>query len=243
MFRNIAKILWLSVLLVAGIVGIWIYQQQFSASKKIAQLEAEKKELKQVVDRLSAEKRVADLLVQKQWTDHGILKTQLLMVEYARDGSPLPARSFTLDGKMVHVDAMVIKFDRGFVKSGDELRGHSIALFTRIYGDHQTPADGYEIDKPGKIPDFYRGSAPADVHFEEDLWKNFWRLVDDENYRKEKGVRVAQGEAVWLPFEPGRLYTITLEAAGGLNMVSQPVKGIYQAALDAHQTSEEPRTK
>jgi hypothetical protein len=45
------------------------------------------------------------------------------------------------------------------------------------------------------------------------------------------GVRVAQGEGVWRPFEPGRLYTITLESNGGLNVHSEPLRGIYQEAL------------
>ena len=231
MLKNLTKILWLTTLLFIAGAGLWIYQDQFFAARKMARLEAEKRALEQVVERLSAEKRVADVLVKKQWTDHGMLKTQLLFVEYARDGTPLPARVFTLDGKMVHVDAMVIKFDRDFVKSGDALRGHSLALFTRIYGDHQAPADASMIDTPDQIPAFYRGSSSENSRFETDLWLNFWKLVDDENYRKEKGVRVAQGEAVWMPFEPDRLYTITLESAGGLNMTSQPIKGIYQAAL------------
>lgn len=231
MFKQLTKIIWLTLLLFIAGAGLWIYQDQFFAARKMAKLEAEKKQLEQVVQRLSAEKRVADVLVKKQWTEKGVLQTQLLFVEYAQNGDSLPARLFTLQGKMVHVDAMVIKFDRDFVKNGDPLRGHSIALFTKIYGDHQIPADAPMIDSPDQIPAFYRGSNSLNSKFETDLWHNFWRLVDDESYRKEKGVRVAQGEAVWLPFEPNRLYTITLEAAGGLNMTSSPIKGIYQAAL------------
>ncbi|HEY1686078.1 MAG TPA: hypothetical protein VGG19_15035 [Tepidisphaeraceae bacterium] len=229
--KYFTKILWLTTLLFIAAAGLWMYQDQFFAARKLAKLEAEKHELEQVVQRLSAEKRVADCLVKKQWTDHGVLQTQVLFVEYARDGEPLPAREFTLSGKMVHIDAMVIKFDRDYVKSGDALRGHSIALFARIYGDHQTPADAPVIDAPDQIPAFYRGASSESSKFETDLWHNFWKLVDDENYRKQQGVRIAQGEAVWLPFQPDRLYTITLESAGGLNMTSQPIKGIYQAAL------------
>ena len=61
MLRNLAKIIWLSVLVVAGSVGIWIYQEQISASHKIAELEAQKKQLDESVQRLSTEKRVADI--------------------------------------------------------------------------------------------------------------------------------------------------------------------------------------
>ena len=67
-----------------------------------------------------------------------------------------------------------------------------------------------------------------------DLWKNFWKLADDAAYREQMGVRVAQGEGVWRPFEPGNLYTLTLESNGGLNITSEPVKGIYKELLHEH---------
>jgi hypothetical protein len=69
------------------------------------------------------------------------------------------------------------------------------------------------------------------MDFERDLWANFWKLADDEAYRKEIGVRVAQGEAVWTKFRPDLLYALTLESNGGLNITSSPLKGIYREAL------------
>src|ERR1041384_2549613 len=134
MLRNVLKIVWLSALVMAGSVGIWIYQEHFSASRQIAKLEAQKKQLETIVGRLSAEKRVAEIIVTDQHQNGSMLTTELLFVEYAKDGSSLPAKSFTIDGRMVHIDAMVIKFERELVKLDDPLRGHSIALFTRIYG-------------------------------------------------------------------------------------------------------------
>ena len=63
------------------------------------------------------------------------------------------------------------------------------------------------------------------------MWKDFWRLTTDPAYRAEKGVRLAEGQSNWGPFENGRLYTITLQAAGGLDMTSEPLKGIYKEAM------------
>ena len=77
----------------------------------------------------------------------------------------------------------------------------------------------------------YRGADPRVGEFEHELWTNFWKLAEDEAYRKEKGVRVAQGEGVWVPFQPDRLYTLTLESDGGLNITSSPLKGVYREAL------------
>ena len=93
------------------------------------------------------------------------------------------------------------------------------------------PVTGQRIDEPGRIPDVYRGADPYVMDFERDLWSNFWKLADDEGYRKATGVRVAQGEAVSTKFQPDRLYTVTLESDGGLNIVSSPLKGIYREAL------------
>jgi hypothetical protein len=167
----------------------------------------------------------------------GVQHTTLLFVEYARDGSALPPKSFTIEGKEAHIDALVVKFDHGFVEQNDALRGHSIALFTKLYGDRQSPEQAFMIDQPGKIPDFYRGADPQVSSFEQELWQNFWRLADDEAYRQSKGVRIANGQGVWGPFEADKLYTITIESNGGLNISNEPLKGIYREALKRRNTT------
>src|SRR4051794_18980436 len=126
MLRALSKIIGLCCLLVAGSVGIWFWQDHFTTSAHIAKLEKEKEALKQVVQRLSDERRVAELLVTEQKLDSsGELRTTLLFVEYTRNNESLPPKLFTIVGKWAHIDATVIKFDRHFVSDGDELRGHS----------------------------------------------------------------------------------------------------------------------
>jgi hypothetical protein len=72
------------------------------------------------------------------------------------DGKQLPPRFFTIKGNVAHIDAMVIKFEQDFIKKGDPLRGHSLVLFHRLYGDYQAPVEGFMIDMPGKPPEVYR---------------------------------------------------------------------------------------
>jgi hypothetical protein len=170
-------------------------------------------------------------MVVEQFVKDGKPFTTLLFVEYDHNGQPLAPKRFTIEGNRAHIDAMVIKFDREFIKAGDDLRGHSIVLFHRLFGDKQKPEDAFPIDEPGKVPDLYKSADPRVAEFEQGLWNNFWRLTMDDAYRKEKGVRVANPESPWGPFEPDRLYTITLEADGGLNITSEPLKGIYREAL------------
>jgi hypothetical protein len=231
MLRGITRIIGLAFMIVAGSVALYVYQDRFSAAHKIERLQEEKKVLQEVVQRLGDEKRVADLLVTDQRFVNGVPRTTLLLVEYDKAGQPLPAKSFDIVGNQAHVDALLIKFDQHFVSEGDPLRGHSIALFQRIYGDHENPADAQRIDEPGKIPLVYRGADPRVSEYELELWQNFWRLADDAQYRAEKGVRVANGQGVWGPFEPDKLYTITLESDGGLNIQHEPLKGIYREAI------------
>jgi hypothetical protein len=232
MLRTFARIFALCCLVFIGSVGIWSFSDRFSTSHQIAQLEKEKAALVQVAQRLTDERRVAELLVTNQRADaSGNLQTTLLFVEYTRGGESLPPKVFTIQGKIAHVDAMVIKFDQNFVREGDPLRGHSIALFTRIYGDNQSPADAKSIDEPGKIPDIYRDADPRVATFEQQLWQDFWRLTDDEQFRKEHGVSVAMGQGVWGMFEPEKLYRITTQSNGGLLLTSEPMKGIYREAM------------
>ena len=234
MLQWLRKIFGLTAFIIAGAVGIWLYESHFSQSHELAKLEEKNHVLTQMVQRLSDEKRVAEVLVTDQKIISGVQQTTLLFVEMDKTNHSLPPKSFTLEGSMAHIDALVIKFDRHFISEGDPLRGASIALFTKIYGDKQTPANAFAIDEPGKIPDIYRGSDPRISEFEQDLWKDFWKLTDDANYRLENGVRIANGQGLWGPFEPGKLYTITLESDGGLNMTSAPVQEIYLEALKQH---------
>jgi hypothetical protein len=231
MLRSTAKIVLLTVLVLSAAVATLHYRAGQSLESLLQREQERTAELKQIVSRLTSESRVADVIVTAQQVVEGRLATSIVFVEYTADGAPLPAKRFTIPGKMVHLEAMVIKFEGRFVAENDPLRGHSVALFTRLFGDAQAPADAFRIDPEGEVPRIYRKPDGTADSFERDLWRNFWRLADDAEYRNSMGVRVAQGEGIWRPFEPGRLYTITLEGNGGLNVHSEPLRGIYQEAL------------
>jgi hypothetical protein len=233
MFRQIYKSLLVLVLLTASGGGLLLYREHNSVEHKLEEANRRADELKQVVSRLETVRRVADIMVTDQTESAGILRTTLLFVEYARDGvTPLePSKYFTIEGNKAHVDAMVIKFDGKFVEQNDPLRGHSLALFLRLFGENQDPAHGFPIDEPGHIPAIYKGSDPQAEPFERELWANFWKLADDPDYRNSMGVRVAQGESPWRDFQKGWLYKLTLDSSGGLNFEPEKIKGIYQEAL------------
>ena len=236
MYRGALRLILLLAIVSAGTIGIVVYHAHHSVEGQLEEEQQKNAELRQIVQRLTSERRVADVMVTDQQTVGGTLRTSILFVEYNRDGIAMPAKHFTIDGKIIHLDAMVIKFDGQYVEQNDPLRGHSIALFTRLYGEDQSPSAAFPVDEPGEVPAVYRDPDPQVNQFQQDLWKNFWKLADDADYRSKMGVRVAQGEGVWRPFEPEKLYTITLESNGGLNIRSEPLKGIYREALKAAAT-------
>ena len=232
MLGTLNRLAWILVaaILLAG-ASFWLYRYTENA-RKLRQLEQEKQQLQQMVERLTSERRVAEVLVMGRRMAGGVPQTELLFVEYAHNGETAASvRRFTIQGNEVHVDAKVISFDRGFLYENDPLRGSSIALFTRIYGDKTAPEHGEAIDPEGAAPEVYRGGDPRAAQFEASLWKDFWRLLEDEQYAKEHGVRIAQGEGVWWPPLEGKLYTLSIESDGGLALNSEPVKAIYIEAM------------
>jgi len=181
-------------------------------------LKRERAQLAEVIERLDVERRVAEIEVLQQHKNaQGDIQTILRFTEFDRNAKPLEPLVFGVPSDTPHFDALVIKFDRDYVKRGDQLRGHSLALFRRVYGDTQPPNSGYWIGKRAGVPDVYRvADQPSD--FELKLWDEFWTYASDPEKSAEAGVRIAQGEAVYTPMKPGETWRLTLDADGGLNL-------------------------
>jgi len=190
--------------------------------RRAERLAHERRQLAEVIERLNVERRVAEIEVLERHTDeHGeVLQTVIRMTEVGRKGQSLAPQMFGVAGRFPHFDALVIKFDNALVAHGDQLRGRSLALFRRVYGETQAPEDGYWLGRRGDVPDVYRVS-PDPSEFEVNLWREFWSYATDPAKARSAGVRVAQGEAVYAPMSPGECWTLTLEADGGLNLAKQ----------------------
>ena len=235
MYRALVRTCVAVVLLTAAYACVVWYRTGTTERRVIARLEQQREELQQqkqqlqdVVDRLGTAKRVADVIVTDQQSPAGQTPTtKLLFVEYDRTGRPMAPREIVVRGTTAHVEAMVIEFEPAKVVKGDPLAGHAIALFTRIFGEHDTPAAATPIDTPGQIPAFYQNADAKVSAFEQRLWQTFWQLSRDAGLRSEMGVHVAVGKGVWGPFEPDVLYTLTLQPDGNLSRTAEPVRGAY----------------
>ncbi|MCH2160480.1 MAG: hypothetical protein MK085_01265 [Phycisphaerales bacterium] len=143
--------------------------------------------------------------------------TSLRFIELDDEGRELGRREYSVPGNVIHVDAWTARFPLEDVAAGQPLRDRTIVLLRRLYSDLMPPREGLPIDTPGGIPTGYAGSERA--HYEQAIWSNFWRIASDPNAAMEKGLRVAQGEAVYKPMQPGEAYELRVEASGGMTLV------------------------
>jgi hypothetical protein len=205
--------------------GAWFYWNHTEKDRVIAEQQRVITEIGKKLDRAWSNEIVADVRVTALRKDAaGKPMIDLTFTQY-EPGTENPTfqRSLTLTGEEMYIDALVVKFDRKFVDTGDGLRGKSLLLFRRAFGDQQKPVDGVPLFpvQPGAqvlIPEKLQVDAvPSD--FERKIWSQFWDLANDPDRAKAEGVAVAQGEAPHVKPVVGQVYKLTLKASGGLDMV------------------------
>lgn len=217
----------LIVLAASGVGAVYLFWSPEARllRQENQELLRQRRELEGMVERLTGEQRIAEIHVIDQVQPGELVNgvpavsvaTTIEFIEVDRQGNTLPGKRFLIHDGLIFFDALVIQFDQEQVAAGDALRGKSLALFRRVYGEHQKPVDGYAIDPAGQIPDVYRvNPMPSDL--EKKLWSRFWDYATNPALAKQEGVRVAQGEAVYAPMRKGDTWTITLQNNGGLNL-------------------------
>lgn len=139
-------------------------------------------------------------------------------IELSPDGDPIGSpREFRFASDVLYIDNWIVKFDDRFVKDKDLQRGTSLCLFRRIFGEDQSPSQGYLLDEVGMRPQAYaRGGQPTE--FESQIWSQFWEFANNPKKAAEMGIRAANGEAVSIQVRPGMAYNIELRASGGLSI-------------------------
>ena len=144
------------------------------------------------------------------------VRTTVRFTELGEDGQPLAVgKELTVEGKTLYVESLVIQFEDSYVEQGDALRGTSLCMFRRLFGENQNPSQGVALDSPDQFPLAYSGDTTTDpVH--RALWQRFWEYANDPALAKQLGVRTMQGEAPFIEARVGKTYRLELRAAGGL---------------------------
>jgi hypothetical protein len=118
---------------------------------------------------------------------------------------------------MVYVDYLRVTFDDKYIESADLDRSTSLALFQRIFGEHQEPVEGFQLDTIGTRPTAYgRGSDMSD--FERKIWDDFWLIANDPQKAAELGIHAAHGNAVSMRVQPHKSYEVELRSTGDMTI-------------------------
>ena len=191
---------------------------------EVAEKEREIQELSFALQLLKIDRRIAKIEVLAQGANEQEperVRTTLRFTELDPGGEPLAeGREITVEGKTIYVESLVIKFEDSYVESADPLRGTSLCLFRRIFGENQSPEEGTLLDPSGELPAAYAGdTTPTPLH--RSLWERFWDYANDPELARELGVRAIHGEAPFIEARPGKTYRLQLRASDGLTLLAE----------------------
>ena len=185
--------------------------------------------LKQVVKRLSADSRIAEVLVtQSAFNEEtGKIETTIKFLEYDSKGQPLKPRYFTFQGNIIQFQALVIRFEDKLVQAGDKLKGKSAYIFLRAFMLDDRNTQMFNISEINQIPEGYKIPG-AENEFERGLWSEFWAYALNPKVRQRSMIKNAQIEAPGSMFLPGTIYTLKIEHDGGIRIDAEPVPEILK---------------
>lgn len=188
-----------------------------------AQLEEELESFEAMLERLSRSRRLGRIEVLDQIIDEPtdeVLSTTMRFVELDDRGRSIGEQTVVLPGDVIHVDTQTIRFPQDDVAVGHPLRGSTLVLLRRMYSECVAPQDGVPLDLPGAVPPGYADASGTSSDWEQGLWASFWRLARDPDFAKAAGVRVAQGEVVYQRMQPGQVWQLDVDAAGGVTLLA-----------------------
>src|SRR4051794_21768645 len=144
--------------------------------------------------------------------------TKIEFVDINDQGQPIGTpKTFDVKGDMIYVDYLTVNFEDKYIEKSAIDRATSIALFQRIFGEHQEPAKGFQLDTVGTRPTAYaRGTQMS--QFEKKIWDDFWLIANDNKRAKELGIDAMQGKAVAIRAQPGKSYEIKLRSTGDITI-------------------------
>ena len=184
-------------------------EQIAQQAKRIQQLDLANRLLK-------LDHRLARIEVLRQWEskEKNHPMTEILFTDIDDDGNALgQPRKYTIEGDVLYIDFWVIKYLDKFIEAGDALRGTSVCLLRRLWGDFQKPNDGFPLDPAHSRPAAYdRGSEMPD--FEREIWEHFWDYANDPKKAEAAGIRAAHGDAPSIKLRPGKSYIFDLRSTG-----------------------------
>jgi hypothetical protein len=200
-----------AVLIAGGaLVGPGIYR----GAMTLHDLLTENKQLKQAITNLTSEDQIGYAKVISQRDEDGRLLTTIRFVETARNDKTkvILQKEYTIEGDVVHFDAVIVKFDDKMVTDGTS---RALYLWRRVYGEKMPPGDGFPIEEPNAEPRRYNGLLQAlPIQHQRLFWSGIWELANDPEKLHEYGIRAIYGSAVYQPLKEGLIYVFKISPTG-----------------------------
>lgn len=212
------KFKYIVIILIVIAAGVWLAHRFY-----------EQKVLQEIITRLEADSRAAEVLVVGVNYNEDLKKnfTTIKFLEYDTRGRPLAPKYFTFPGNVIQFQSLVVRFDDRFVAAGDALKGKSVYLFWKAFMLDGEKTKEYPITYLDEIPGGYKTVDKSDGA-EQRFWRRFWDYAFDKKAADKAGVKNAQIEAPGAVFIPGYFYTIKIEHDGGLRIDTKPLPDIVR---------------
>ncbi|MCX5681420.1 MAG: hypothetical protein NT079_03975, partial [Candidatus Omnitrophica bacterium] len=152
----------------------------------------EKKILEQIVERLKADSRIAEVLVTNvvYYPASDTNTTTIKFLEFDSLGKPLAPKYFTFSGNIIQFQSLVVRFADSLVATGDPLRGKSVYLFWKAFVLNGANTKEYVITPINEIPQGYKIEGLSSL-LEDGIWKNFWAYALNPKKAVSAGIKNA----------------------------------------------------
>ncbi|MCC6758927.1 MAG: hypothetical protein IT395_04800 [Candidatus Omnitrophica bacterium] len=206
-----------------------IFFLSFWGFRTVLNILDEKRALQEVIMRLTADSRIAQVIVSDVRYNPITQKhmTTIKFQEFDSRRHPMEPRYFTFSGNLIQFQSLVVRFDDIHVKNADALRGKSAYLFWKVFVLDGPNTQEYVISPVNEIPPGYKAPSPRN-RFEDAIWSEFWNIALNPRKAGQRGIKSAQIEAPGTKFIPGLLYTIKIEHNGGMRIDASEIPEILK---------------
>lgn len=196
------------------LISVGIYR----GGTALQELLTENKTLKRALTNLTDENKIgyAKVISQTKDANGTVTNTTLKFVETARDNelNQILQRQYTIEGDIVHFDALIVKFSDKMVMDGKK---RSLYLWRRIYGEKMPPKDGFSIEEFGAEPSRYGDLLKElPVKKREMFWSNIWDLANSPDKLAQYGITAIYGSVTYTQLRDGLIYIFRITPTGQL---------------------------